>query len=70
MYSVLEAIKEVFEEEGIETQYIALGCFKSALYFEKYKIAIEVDKYGHCDRDEHKEIERQEAVKKMWMCVH
>ena len=67
--SVLEATKEVFGGEDIATQYTVLDCFRIDLYFEKCKIAIEVDEYGHCDRDEHKDTERQEAIKERLGCV-
>ena len=34
----------------METQYTVLG-YRIDLYFRKYKLAIEVDKLGHNDRN-------------------
>ena len=66
--SVLEAIKEVFKGEHTQTQYIVLS-FRTDLRFHQCKLAVEVDEYGDMDRDEHKEIERQEAIKEKLQCV-
>ena len=63
--SILEVIKEVFQGEDMEIQYKVLN-YRIDLNFQKYKIAVEVDEvdeYGHCECDEHKEIERHEAIK-------
>ena len=38
------------------------------LYFPKHKLAVEIDKKGHTDRDEEKETKRQEAIKKEFSC--
>ena len=48
--SVLKSIMETFEGENMETQYSVLT-YRVDLYFHEYKLAIEVDEKGHCDRD-------------------
>ena len=40
--TVINSIKDTFEEENIQSQYIVLG-YAIDLYFHKYKLAIEVD---------------------------
>ena len=40
--TVINSIKDTFEEENIQTQYIVLG-YTIDLYFHKYKLTIEVD---------------------------
>ena len=39
------------------------------LYFQKYKIAVEVDEYGHSGRDKNYEAQREEILKKKLGCV-
>ena len=41
-----KTIKREFEGEDILTEYSVLG-FRVDLYFHKYKVAIEVDQFGH-----------------------
>ena len=43
--------------------------YRTDLYFHKYKLAVEVDELGHCDRNTNYEIERQEAIKEQLGCV-
>ena len=47
----------MFEGENIQTQYSVLD-YRIDLYFHKYKLAIEVNKLGHTDRNINHEIER------------
>ena len=61
--SIINSIKVAFEGENIQTQYSVLG-YRIGLYFHKYKLAIEVDKLGHADRNINNEIERQGALEK------
>ena len=49
---------DAFEGENMLTQYSVLG-YKIDLYFHDYKLAIEVDKNGHKDRNVDHEIKRQ-----------
>ena len=58
----------MFEGENIQTQYSVLG-YRIDLYFHKYKLAIEVNKLGHTDRNINNEIERQKALEKELNCV-
>ena len=61
--TVINSIKDEFEGEDMQTQYIALG-YTIDLYFHKYKLAIEVDELGHADRNINNEIERQKALER------
>ena len=47
----------------MQTQYSVL-CYRIDLYFHKYKLAIEVDEFGHADRNLGNETERQKALEK------
>ena len=66
--SIINSIKIAFEGENIQTQYSVLG-YRIGLYFHKYKLAIEVDKLGHADRNINNEIEGQKALEKELTCV-
>ena len=55
--TVINSIKDAFKGENMKTQYAVLG-YKIDLYFEKYKLAIEVDELGHDDRNIDYEIQR------------
>ena len=55
--TVLESIKDTFEEENMQTQHSILG-YKIDLYFHEYKLAIEIDELGHNDRNTDYEIQR------------
>ena len=66
--TVINSIKDVFEWEDMQTQYIVLG-YRIDLYFHKHKLAIEVDELGHADRNLSNEIERQKALEKKLDCV-
>ena len=61
--TVLNSIKDAFEEENIQTQYSVLR-YRIDLYFHKYKLAIEVDELGHNDRSIDYEIQRRQALEK------
>ena len=60
--SVLNLIKGAFEGKNVQTQYTVLN-YRIDLYFQKYKLAIEVDELGHSDRNSDYEIQRQQALK-------
>ena len=64
---VINSIKDAFEGENMQTQYTVLG-YRIDLYFQKYKLAIEVDELGHNDRNIDYEIQRQ-ALKRKLNCV-
>ena len=66
--TVLESIKDAFEGEDMQTQYSVLG-YRVGLYFHKRKLAIEVDKLGHADRNLSDKIERQKGLGKEIGCV-
>ena len=59
--TLINSIKDTFEGENIQTQYVVLG-YWIALYFHEYKLAIEVDELGHPNRNINIEIERQKAL--------
>ena len=67
--TVLKSIKNAFEEEDMGIQYSVLG-YRIDLYFHKHKLAIEVDKLGHADRNLSNEIERQKALEKELGCFY
>ena len=54
--SVIESIKDAFEED-MQTQYIVLD-YRIDLYFNEYKLAIEIDELGHNDRNTDYEIKK------------
>ena len=58
--TVLESIKNAFEREDMQIQYTVLG-YRIDLYFHKYRLAIEVDKLGHADRNLSNKTERKKA---------
>ena len=43
--------------------------YRVDLYFHDYKLAIEVDKFGHSDRNIDYEIKRQNAIEKELGCI-
>ena len=61
--TVLKSIKDAFEGEHMQTQYSALG-HRIDIYFHKYKLEIEVDKFGHADRNLSNQIETTRARKR------
>ena len=66
--TIINSIKDTFEGENIQTQYSALG-YRIDLYFHNNKLAIEIDKLGHADRNMNNEIERQKALEKELNCI-
>ena len=65
--SILTKIKDSFSTEKIIFQHFVLG-YRIDAYFSKHKLAIEVDKRGHNDRDLEHEIEKQKALEKKLDC--
>ena len=61
--TVINSIKDAFEGENMQTQYTVLN-YRIDLYFHKYKLAIEVDKLVHNDRNIDYEIQRQQALER------
>ena len=61
--TIINSIEDTFEGENIQTQYSVLG-YRVDLYFHKYKLAMEVDEFGHADRNINNEIEKQKALEK------
>ena len=61
--SVLKSVMDEFEGENMQTQYSVLG-YRIDLYFHDYKLAIEVDKKSHKDRNIDHEIQRQKTLEK------
>ena len=66
--TVINAIKDAFEGENMETQYSVLG-YRIDLFFHEYKLAIEVDELGHNDRNITDERQRQQALERELNCV-
>ena len=55
-------LRKLFSNEEIIEDFSALN-YLIDFYFPKYKVAIEVDKLGHKDRDQTKENKRQKDLK-------
>ena len=55
------------KEKYKQTQYSVLG-YRIDLYFRDYKLAVEVDKKGHKDRNIDHEIKIQKALEKELRC--
>ena len=66
--AVINSIKDALEGEDMQTQYSVLG-YKIDLYFQKYKLAIQVDELGHAYRNINNETERQKALERELNCV-
>ena len=64
---VLGALKYAFEGENMQTQFRVLS-YRIGLYFNDRKLAIEIDEFGHGDRNIDYEIQRQRAIKKELGC--
>ena len=63
--TVLREIKDAFEGENMQTQYSVLS-YRADSYFQDYKLAIEVDEFGHSDRNIDYEIKK--AIEKALDC--
>ena len=59
--TVIKSIKGAFEGEDMQSQCSFID-YRINLYFHKHKLAIEVDKLGHDDRNLRNKIERQKAL--------
>ena len=66
--TIINSIKHTFECENIQTQYSVLG-YRIDLYFDEYKVAIEVDELAHTNRNINNEIERQKGLAKELNCM-
>ena len=66
--TVIESIKNAFEGEKMETQYSILG-YRIDLYFDKYKLAIEVDELGHADKNFSNKINIEKALEEKLNCI-
>ena len=65
--SIVELIKKVFEAENYQSQYSKLA-YRIDLYFHEYKLATEVDKYGHVDGNNDYEIQKEGRLKAALNC--
>ena len=65
--TTLDSINKAFEGENIQTNYRVLG-FEIDIYFNDYKLAVEIDEYNHEDRDIGCEVKRQKALEKELGC--
>ena len=64
--SITEKIKEILQGEDIQTEYKVPGLdYRIDIYFHEYKQSIEGDEFGHCDRDNEYEKERERKLKEM-----
>ena len=65
--ATLDSIKNAFQGENIQTHCRVLGN-EIDIYFDDYKLAVEIDEYNHEDRDVGCEIERQKPLEKELDC--
>ena len=67
--SIAETIKQIFDGEDIQTEYKVPGLdYRIDIYPREYKLVVEVDEYGHSDRDIEYEEERERKLKKSIDC--
>lgn len=59
---VLSKIIRAFPNEHINLQQTVLGKYKIDLYFQNYGLAVEVDEFGHVDRPENYDKEREQEI--------
>ena len=65
--TTLDSIKNAFQGENMQTHCRVLGN-EIDIYFDDYKLAVEIDDYNHEDRDVGCEIERQKPLEKELDC--
>ena len=65
--SVLNKLLETFSREEISLQHFVLG-YKIDAYFVEYKLAVEIDENNHEQRDNEKELMRENAIKQKLGC--
>ena len=65
--SALNKLLETFSKEEISLQHFALG-YKIDAYFVKHKLAVEIDEHNHEQRDNKKELMRENAIKQKLGC--
>ena len=65
--SVLTKSDTYFKTQEKIFQYYVLG-YRIDMYIPEYKLAIEVDEFGHCTRDLKSEIERQKRIEEELGC--
>ena len=63
---VLTKIRTLFEGENMQTQYSMLG-YRIDLYFYDYKLALEIDKNDHDDRDLEYVKKKGKKARKTWL---
>ena len=65
--SIIIKLLETFSREEISLQHFVLG-YKIDAYFIKYKLAVEIDENNHEQRDNEKELIRENAIKQKLGC--
>ena len=65
---MLNKLLETFLREEISLQRFVLG-YKIDAYFVKYKLAIEIDEHNHEQRDNEKELMRENTIKQKLGCT-
>jgi very-short-patch-repair endonuclease len=65
--TTISCIMKVLATEKIELQRI-VGRYRIDLYFPEHKLAIECDEFGHLDRKEYEEKERQKYLEQTLKC--
>ena len=65
--SMLNKLLETFSREEISLQHFVLG-YKIDVYFVKYKLTVEIYENNHKQRDNEKELMRENAIKQKLGC--
>ena len=65
--SVLNKLLETFSREEISLQHFVLG-YKIDAYFVKYRLAVEIDENNHEQKDNKKELVKENAIKQKLGC--
>ena len=65
--SIINKLLETFSREEISLQHFVLG-YKIDAYFIEYKLAVEIDKHNHKERDNEKELMTENAIKQKLGC--
>ena len=66
--SIINKLLETFSREEISLQHFVLG-YKIDAYFVKYKLAVEIDEHNHEQRNNEKELMRENAIKQKLGCI-
>ena len=64
--TIIGSTTEVFERENMQSECSVLS-YRFDIYFHEYKLAIEIDEYGHDDRNINHEKKTKSNRKRAWL---